>query len=62
MAKLTVERIAEMTDMQVLMLTVPRPDAPGQRGFMFSLRDFESRKEMAACMAALTMRLQKIEK
>ncbi len=62
MAKLTLERIGEMTDMQILLLTVPRPDAPGQRGFMFSLQDFESRAEMAACMAALTMCLQSIQK
>lgn len=61
MAKLTLERIAEMSDMQVLLLTVPLPETPGQRGFVFTLSDFNSREEMAACMAALTMRLRNIK-
>lgn len=60
MAKLTKERIEAMSDAQILMLTFAHPEKAGERVFAFTLRDFESRSEMAACMALLTVRLKNI--
>jgi hypothetical protein len=60
MKKMTLTSIAEMTDEEVYNLSIPHPEARGQRAFTFTLQDFESRAEMAACMAALVARLRKI--
>ncbi len=49
-----------MSDAQILMLTFAHPEKTGERVFAFTLRDFESREEMAACMALLTVRLKNI--
>lgn len=62
MEKLTLEKIAELSDQEVLALSIPRPSDPKQIGFMFSLSNFESKEEMAKCMFVLTKRLSKIKK
>lgn len=60
MNHLTLAKIAEMTDEEVLKLSMPRPGHPEMRGFMFSLKQFESPEAMTECMAALIQRLNKI--
>jgi hypothetical protein len=62
MHKITLKQIAEMSDDEVYELSMPRPNHPTQRGFMFSLQHFESKEEMAECMYVLMKRLQKIKK
>ena len=65
MEKLNLKRIAEMSDDEVYSLSMIRPQEPlnrNCRGFMFSLKTFESTEEMAECMCVLTKRLSKINK
>ena len=64
MQKLTLEKIAEMSDTEVYALSMPRPNNPEARGFMFSSdgKNFESQEGMAECMCALIKRLSKIER
>ena len=55
-----------MSDEEVFSLSKPRPHHPlgtGEyRGFMFLLKNFESKEEMAECMYVLMKRLSKIKK
>jgi hypothetical protein len=54
-----------MSDDEVYSLSMTRPQEPlnrNCRGFMFSLKTFESTEEMAECMCVLTKRLLKINK
>ena len=60
MKKISRASVAKMTDEEVFSLSMAHPENPNQRAFSFTLRDFESRAEMAACMAALVLRMQKI--
>jgi len=62
MEKLTLKKIAEMSDEEVYKLSMPRPNHLEQRGFMLSLKHFEKEQEMAECMYILMRRLQKIKK
>jgi len=61
MEKLTLKKIAEMSDEEIYKLSMPRPNYPEQRGFMLSLQNFESQEEMAECMYVLMKRLTKIK-
>lgn len=61
MQKITQTWIASLSDEGVYALTMENPDTPGERVFAFALRDFESRTEMAACMALLITRLKTIQ-
>ncbi|MCX6736518.1 MAG: hypothetical protein NTW73_00265 [Candidatus Parcubacteria bacterium] len=60
MGKITLKKIAEMSDEEVFNLSIPRPLHPEQRGFMLPLQD--SDEEMAECMCVLIKRLSKIKK
>ena len=62
MEKITLKKIAEMSDEEVLNLSMPRPFHPEQRGFMLSIKNFENKDEMAGCMYVLIKRLSKIKK
>ena len=62
MEKLTLESIADMSDEDIVALTEEHPELPEERVFVFTLRDFDGdRALMAACMAALTVRLREIQ-
>lgn len=58
---ITLAAIEAMSDVEILALTQEHPDHVGERVFVLSLKDFESRLEMAACMALLIKRLQSIK-
>ena len=60
--KINLKNIAEMSDEEIYKLSMPRPNHPSARGFMFSLKNFENEEEMADCMYVLMKRLSKIEK
>lgn len=62
MAKFTIKTIAEMSDAEVYKLSMSRPGHPKSRGFMLSAQHFKNLKDMAECMCALLVRLQKIRK
>lgn len=59
--KLNLKRIAEMSDDEVLALSMVQPNHPEARCFRLSNRRFESKAEMAECMDLLLTRLQKIQ-
>lgn len=62
MEKITLKKIAEMSDEEVFNSSMPRPLHPEQRGFMFSIQNFGSKEEMSECMYVLLKRLSKIKK
>ena len=66
MEKITLKKIAEMSDDEVYNLSIPRPNRPlgtgDDRGFLFSLEIFEINEDMAECMYVLMKRLSKIQK
>jgi len=58
--KMTRAYIETLSDAEVHALTIEHPDSPGERAFSLALSDFESREEMAACMAILMIRFARI--
>lgn len=65
MEKLNLEIIAGMSDDEVYNLSIVRPQEPidiNCRGFMFPLKTFKSKEEMAVCISVLIKRLSKINK
>jgi hypothetical protein len=66
MDKLNIEKIAEMSDDEILDVSVKRPHHPLGTGFyrefVLSLQDFENKQEMDDCLCVLKKRLAKIKK
>ena len=62
MAKINLKQIAEMSDDEIYKLSAPHPNHPERRGFMYQLKDFDSKEDMAECMYLLIKRLSKIKK
>lgn len=62
MEKLSLKKIAEMSDEEVYKLSLPRPGHPEARGFMLSPNDYANTQEMSDCLYVLIKRLSKIKK
>lgn len=59
--KITLERIAEMSDDEVYALSSPVPNQPEERSMRLSHRRFENEDERKKCFAILATRMQKIK-
>lgn len=66
MDKLNIAKIAELSDDEILDLSVKKPHHPLGTGFYhdfdLSLLEFESQQEKTDCMCVLRKRLEKIKK
>ena len=58
MEKINLKRIAEMSDKEILEITVLNPS--GNRAFMFEAAQFENDGQMYECLEILKNRLDKI--
>ncbi len=60
-SELSIEQIKNLSEDEILSMSMERPGHPGQFGFMLQLPYFKSQKHFAETMSALMERLQKVD-